>query len=328
MTKDDLNPRCPIVITTGEPAGVGPELTVRLLQEKHTNAPLTVIGDADLLLERARMLGLELSVSGDRLMGPGMAAEVEQVPLRVPSIPGCLDQRNVDYVIEMLRHAANGCMEGIYAGLVTGPVQKSVIREAGHRFSGHTEFLAELSRSKTAVMMLVRGGLRVALATIHVPLVDVPSALTADLLERVLRVIDNDLKIRFGIARPVIAVCGLNPHAGESGHLGTEEVDIIMPVLTRLNDAGLVLRGPMPADAAFRKPTCDNFDAIVAMYHDQGLPVIKHDGFGRAVNVTLGLPFIRSSVDHGTALDIAGTGKAKCDSLVTALKVAEKLTYG
>jgi len=326
MTKSDLNPRRSIVITTGEPAGVGPELTVRLLQEKHTNAPLTVIGDADLLLERARMLGLGLSLSGERLIGPGMTAAVEQVSLRTPSTPGRLDRRNVDYVIKMLRHAANGCTEGIYAGLVTGPVQKSIIREAGHQFSGHTELLAELSRSKTAVMMLVRDSLRVALATIHVPLVDVPSALTAGRLERVLRVIDNDLKIRFGIASPVIAVCGLNPHAGESGYLGTEEVDIIIPVLTRLQDAGLVLKGPMPADAVFRKPACDNFDAIVAMYHDQGLPVIKH--LGCAVNVTLGLPFVRSSVDHGTALDIAGTGRAKIDSLVAALKVAEKLIYG
>ncbi len=176
--------------------------------------------------------------------------------------------------------------------------------------------------------MLVRDSLRVALATIHVPLADVSAALTADLLERVLRVIDNDLKTRFGIASPVIAVCGLNPHAGESGYLGTEEVDVIIPVLTRLQDAGLVLKGPMPADAVFRKPACDNFDAIVAMYHDQGLPVIKHVGFGCAVNVTLGLPFVRSSVDHGTALDIAGTGRAKIDSLVAALKVAEKLIYG
>ena len=328
MTSDSPNPRRPIAITTGEPAGVGPELIVRLLQEHCIATPLTVIGDAGLLIERAQMLGLNLFMSNEGLVGSGMVARVEQVPLNVPSTPGNLDQLNVGYVMETLRRAADGCLAGIYSGLVTAPVQKSVILETGQRFSGHTEFFAEQAGSKTPVMMLVRNDFRVALATIHLPLVQVAPALTVDLLDRVLRVIDHDLKTRFRIANPVIGVCGLNPHAGESGHLGTEEYEVITPVLERLNTAGLMLKGPFPADAVFRKPISRMFDVIVAMYHDQGLPVIKHDGFGHSVNVTLGLPFIRTSVDHGTALDIAGTGQAKINSLIAALDLAENLVHG
>jgi 4-hydroxythreonine-4-phosphate dehydrogenase len=328
MIADYPNSRRPIAITTGEPAGVGPELIARLLQERRVATPLKVIGDADLLIERAQMLGLDLFISNEGLVGSGMVAGVEQVPLNAPSTPGNLDQRNVGYVMETLRRAADGCLAGIYAGLVTAPVQKSVILETGQRFSGHTEFFAEQAGSKTPVMMLVRNNFRVALVTIHLPLVEVPSALTADLLDRVLRVIDHDLKTRFGIDSPVIGVCGLNPHAGESGYLGTEEAEVITPVLERLSNAGLMLKGPFPADAVFRKPTSRMFDVIVAMYHDQGLPVIKHEGFGHSVNVTLGLPFIRTSVDHGTALDIAGTGQAKIDSLVAALELAENLAHG
>ena len=324
---DAQNAQRPIVITTGEPAGIGPELIIQLLQTPRT-VPLVVAGDVGLLLQRAAAIGLELTAIDGGVAGPGATARIEQVTLRTTSVPGRLDPANVEYVIETLQRATDGCLAGNYVAMVTGPVQKSVIREAGHDFIGHTEFLAERSGVETPVMMLVNDSLRVALVTIHLPIVEVPMALTADLLERVLRVIDHDLKVRFGIVRPVIGVCGLNPHAGESGHLGDEEITIIQPVLAKLQAAGLMLKGPLPADTAFTQPRIAEFDVIVAMYHDQGLPVIKHSGFGEATNITLGLPFIRTSVDHGTALELAGTGRAKADSLVMALEVAEALARG
>ena len=324
---DAKNAQRPIVITTGEPAGIGPELIIQLLQTPHT-VPLVVAGDVGLLLQRAAAIGLELTAIDGGVAGPGATARIEQVTLRKTSVPGQLDLANVEYVIETLQRATDGCLAGNYVAMVTGPVQKSVIREAGHDFMGHTEFLAERSGVETPVMMLVNDSLRVALVTIHLPIVEVPMALTADLLERVLRVIDHDLKVRFGIVRPVIGVCGLNPHAGESGHLGDEEITIIQPVLAKLQAAGLTLTGPLPADTAFTQPRIAEFDVIVAMYHDQGLPVIKQSGFGEATNITLGLPFIRTSVDHGTALELAGTGRAKADSLVMALEVAEALARG
>ena len=324
---DAQNAQRPIVITTGEPAGIGPELIIQLLQTPRT-VPLVVAGDVGLLLQRAAAIGLELVPVDGGVAGPGATARIEQVTLRTTSVPGQLDPANVEYVIETLQRATDGCLAGNYVAMVTGPVQKSVIREAGHDFMGHTEFLAERSSVETPVMMLVNDSLRVALVTIHLPIVEVPMALTADLLERVLRVIDHDLKVRFGIVRPVIGVCGLNPHAGESGHLGDEEITIIQPVLAKLQAAGLMLKGPLPADTAFTQPRIAEFDVIVAMYHDQGLPVIKQSGFGQATNITLGLPFIRTSVDHGTALELAGTGRAKADSLVMALEVAEALARG
>ncbi len=324
---DAQNAQRPIVITTGEPAGIGPELIIQLLQTPRT-VPLVVAGDVGLLLQRAAAIGLELTAIDGGVAGPGATARIEQVTLRTTSVPGRLDPANVEYVIETLQRATDGCLAGNYVAMVTGPVQKSVIREAGHDFMGHTEFLAERSSVETPVMMLVNDSLRVALVTIHLPIVEVPMALTADLLERVLRVIDHDLKVRFGIVRPVIGVCGLNPHAGESGHLGDEEITIIQPVLAKLQAAGLMLKGPLPADTAFTQPRIAEFDVIVAMYHDQGLPVIKQSGFGEATNITLGLPFIRTSVDHGTALELAGTGRAKADSLVMALEVAEALARG
>ena len=327
MMADAQNAQRPIVITTGEPAGIGPELIIQLLQTPRT-VPLVVAGDVGLLLQRAAAIGLELTAIDGGVAGPGATARIEQVTLRTTSVPGRLDPANVEYVIETLQRATDGCLAGNYAAMVTGPVQKSVIREAGHDFMGHTEFLAERSSVETPVMMLVNDSLRVALVTIHLPIVEVPMALTADLLERVLRVIDHDLKVRFGIVRPVIGVCGLNPHAGESGHLGDEEITIIQPVLAKLQAAGLMLKGPLPADTAFTQPRIAEFDVIVAMYHDQGLPVIKQSGFGEATNITLGLPFIRTSVDHGTALELAGTGRAKVDSLVMALEVAEALARG
>ena len=324
---DAQNAQRPIVITTGEPAGIGPELIIQLLQTPRT-VPLVVAGDVGLLLQRAAAIGLELTAIDGGVAGPGATARIEQVTLRTTSVPGRLDPANVEYVIETLQRATDGCLAGNYVAMVTGPVQKSVIREAGHDFMGHTEFLAERSSVETPVMMLVNDSLRVALVTIHLPIVEVPMALTADLLERVLRVIDHDLKVRFGIVRPLIGVCGLNPHAGESGHLGDEEITIIQPVLAKLQAAGLMLKGPLPADTAFTQPRIAEFDVIVAMYHDQGLPVIKQSGFGEATNITLGLPFIRTSVDHGTALELAGTGRAKADSLVMALEVAEALARG
>ncbi len=322
--KQELQNRAPILITTGEPAGIGPDLVVQLLQQP-CDAPLAIVGDAELLLERAKMLGVKLVRTEEGLMGKKATAILEQTPLRVPSVPGKLDQRNVDYVMSTLKKAVASCMSGKSSAMITGPVQKSVILEAGYEFSGHTEFLAKRAGVSTPVMMLVNDTLRVALATVHMPLSEVALALTADRLERVLCVVNEALIKRFNINKPVIGVCGLNPHAGESGHLGEEETETMAPVLRKLNDSGLVLEGPLPADTVFAPSVAARFDAIVAMYHDQGLPVIKRNGIGFATNITLGLPFIRTSVDHGTALSIAGTGTAETRGLISALGVTQQL---
>ena len=317
----------PLVLTTGEPAGVGPELTVQLLQ-RPLPSPLVIAGDPDLLLERAALLSLPLARKGDALVAPGGEAGLLPVALGAPSIPGSLDVANAAYVIEMLAAATDGCLNGEFSGMVTAPVQKSTLIEAGNDFVGHTEFLAQRAGVVTPVMMLATDALRVALVTIHLPLSEVPRAVTQDSLEAVLRVVDSDLRAHFGIAAPVIGVCGLNPHAGEAGHLGQEEQDVIIPVIARLSDEGLVLKGPLPADTAFTQQNLQTLDVVVAMFHDQGLPVIKHAGFGDVVNITLGLPFVRTSVDHGTALDLAGTGKAQVASLSQALNVATQLSSG
>ena len=317
----------PLVLTTGEPAGVGPELTVQLLQ-RPLPSPLVIAGDADLLLERAALLSLPLARNGAALVAPGGEAALLPVALGVPSIPGNLDVANAVYVIEMLAAATDGCLNGTFSGMVTAPVQKSALIEAGNDFVGHTEFLAQRAGVTTPVMMLATDALRVALVTIHLPLSEVPRAVTQDGLEAVLRVVDSDLRARFGIAAPVIGVCGLNPHAGEAGHLGQEEQDVIIPVMAKLSDEGLVLKGPLPADTAFTQKNLQTLDVVVAMFHDQGLPVIKHAGFGDVVNITLGLPFVRTSVDHGTALDLAGTGKAEVASLSRALELAIQLSSG
>jgi len=322
--QQELHNRAPIIITAGEPAGVGPELVVQLLQ-RPCDTPLAIVGDAELLLERAKMLGAKLLRTEEGLAGRNATAILDQTPLSAPSAPGVLDQRNADYVINTLKKAVASCMSGKSAAMITGPVQKSVIRDAGYDFFGHTEFLAKIVGVSTPVMMLVDDRLRVALATIHIPLSEVAFALTATRLENVLRVVNDDLIKRFNIDKPVIGVCGLNPHAGESGHLGDEEKETISPVLQKLNDSGLILEGPLPADTAFAPSVAARFDAIVAMYHDQGLPVIKRNGIGSATNVTLGLPFIRTSVDHGTALEIAGKGMADTRGLITALEVTEQL---
>ena len=315
----------PLVLTTGEPAGVGPELTVQLLQ-RPLHSPLVVAGDPDLLLERAALLSLPLARKGDALVAPGGEVVLLPVALGAPSIPGSLDVANAAYVIEMLVGATDGCLNGEFSGMVTAPVQKSTLIEAGNDFVGHTEFLAQRAGVATPVMMLATDALRVALVTIHLPLSEVPRAVTQESLEAVLRVVDSDLRARFGISAPVIGVCGLNPHAGEAGHLGQEEQDVIIPVMAKLSDEGLVLKGPLPADTAFTQQNLQTLDVVVAMFHDQGLPVIKHAGFGDVVNITLGLPFVRTSVDHGTALDLAGTGKAEVASLSRALDVAIQLS--
>ena len=248
------------------------------------------------------------------------------VSLRAACKPGTLDPGNAEYVLDTLREATSQILAGHAAAMVTGPVHKGVINDAGIAFSGHTEFLAELAGVDRVVMMLVAGGLRVALATTHLPLRAVPEAVTAAGLRETLRIIQHDLTSRFGIVRPRIAVLGLNPHAGEGGHLGSEEIDIIEPVVVELKTEGMRLDGPLPADTAFVPRYLERFDAVLAMYHDQGLPVLKHAGFGHAVNVTLGLPFIRTSVDHGTALDLAGTGKADSGSMNAAIELARKMS--
>ena len=317
----------PLVLTTGEPAGVGPELTLQLLQQPLAG-PLVIACDPDLLLERATLLNLPLALEDNTLAAPGGEAELLPVVLSAPSVPGSLDTANASYVIEMLTAATDGCLSGAFSGMVTAPVQKSTLIEAGNDFVGHTEFLAQRAGVDTPVMMLATGELRVALVTIHLPLSEVPRAVTRDNLEAVLRVVDSDLRTRFGIPAPVIGVCGLNPHAGEAGYLGREEQDVIVPVIDRLSAEGLVLKGPLPADTAFTQQQLKALDVVVTMFHDQGLPVIKHAGFGEVVNITLGLPFVRTSVDHGTALDLAGTGQAQVASLLRAVELAFSLSGG
>jgi 4-hydroxythreonine-4-phosphate dehydrogenase len=275
------------------------------------------------------MLGREkldarVIVLGDRSL-LGSALEVEHVPLRRPRTPGKLDPANSRYVLEVLDRAIDGCLSGEFDAMVTAPVQKSVINDAGIVFTGHTEYLAERSRAAHVVMMLVGGGLRVALATTHMALKEVPGAITRANLVEDLKVLDADLRKRFHIRRPRILVAGLNPHSGESGHFGTEDLEVIAPAVAEARSAGIDASGPLPADTIFVPARVKEADCVLAMYHDQGLPVLKYASFGRGVNVTLGLPFVRTSVDHGTALDLAGTGKADPGSLIEAVKLAIEL---
>ncbi len=319
-----------IILTSGEPAGIGPDACVAVAQEAWP-ADLVVAGDTELLRCAARDLGLALRLTPYDPRTPPTAHQpqtlkVLHVPTAEPVIAGTLDPRNARYVIDMLDRACDGCMKGEFAAMVTAPVQKSTLMDAGFEFSGHTEYLAERSRAALPVMMLLTGDLRVALVTTHLPLAAVPRAITADRLRTTLRIVQTDLERHFGIMAPRISVLGLNPHAGESGHLGREEIEVIEPVLRELRAEGLNLRGPLPADTAFAPQFLADADVIVAMYHDQGLPVIKHAGFGHAVNVTLGLPILRTSVDHGTALALARTGKADAGSLRAALALAIDLT--
>ncbi len=317
----------PLALTPGEPAGIGPDLVVQIAQRQWP-WPLVAVADPTLLQRRAERLGLPLRLlpyRGETVApAPAGALHVAPTDLPNPTQPGELDPRNAGYVLKTLRHAAQGCLDGRYAALVTGPVHKGVINDAGIPFSGHTEFLAEITGGHP-VMMLACPGLRVALATTHLPLREVPDAITPDRLERVVRALHHDLVQRFGIDAPNILVCGLNPHAGEGGHLGREEIEIIEPTLARLRAEGIRLSPPLPADTLFTPRHLEKADAVLAMYHDQGLPVLKHIGFGRAVNITLGLPIIRTSVDHGTALELAGSGRADAGSLVAAIEQAAAL---
>ena len=317
-----------LALTAGEPAGVGPELCLQLAQEART-AGVVVVASKPLLEARAKQMGLAVELCPWQ---PGETPEMEAGLLSVLHVDGCanhqpgtLDTGNSAYVLRTLEVAANGCLSGDFDGMVTAPVHKGVINDAGIAFSGHTEFLQELCGVERVVMMLATEELRVALVTTHLPLKDVSAAITPTRLTQVTRILDADLKTFFGIARPRILVAGLNPHAGEGGHLGREEIDTIEPTLEALRAEGISLTGPLPADTLFTPHWLDQADAVLAMYHDQGLPVLKFQGFGRAVNITLGLPIVRTSVDHGTALDLAGTGRADAGSLHTALKVGEQM---
>jgi 4-hydroxythreonine-4-phosphate dehydrogenase len=316
-----------LAVTAGEPAGVGPEL-VALLAASDLAADLVAITDRDLLRRAAMAAGVGIEIvddDGQRIASrPAGRIRVRHVPLGAPEAWGKPDPRNARHVLDMLATAADGCLEGDFDAVVTGPVQKSSINEGGVPFSGHTEFFAERAGAEV-VMMLASPELRVTLATTHLPLSAVPAAVTAELLERTLRIVARSLGTEFGIAHPRIAVLGLNPHAGEGGHMGREELDTIVPLLERLRGEGMDLLGPLPADTAFVPAMRARYDVVLAMYHDQALPVLKSEAFDRTVNVTLGLPFIRTSVDHGTALDLAGTGRAEPASLLAAARLALEL---
>ncbi|MCW8949472.1 MAG: 4-hydroxythreonine-4-phosphate dehydrogenase PdxA [Sedimenticola sp.] len=322
-----LQPQAPLAFTPGDPAGVGPDLCVQLAQQQRSY-PLVAVCDPEMLLDRAELLGLPLLIEPHRPSIPASqkAGSITVLAIDLPekAEPGRLNQVNAPYVLETLRKATQHCLDGEFSALVTGPIHKGIINDAGIAFSGHTEFLAELTHSYP-VMMLACPGLRVALATTHLPLRAVSDAITQASLEQVIRILHHDLIHRFAIQNPRILVCGLNPHAGEGGHLGMEEIETIIPTLERLRKEGLLLEGPLPADTLFTPNHLNRADAVLAMYHDQGLPVLKHLGFGNAVNITLGLPIIRTSVDHGTALDLAGTGKAHRGSLHSAIEAAHQL---
>jgi len=314
-----------LVITAGEPAGIGPDLCLELAR-RNWDAELIFLADPALLRDRASHMGLNVSVSPTKIEDLGderlahRPGHLRVVPAKLGHdvVPGRLNPDNANYVLESLGMAGRGCIEGRFDALVTAPVHKAVINEAGMPFSGHTEFLAQLCNSSQPVMLLAAGNLRVALVTTHLPLSEVSRNITPERLRRVIRVLHSGLQNMFGIAQPVIAVCGLNPHAGEGGHLGREEIDTIGPLLDEMRQEGLALIGPLPADTAFTPSGSGNADGVLCMYHDQGLPVLKYAGFGKAVNVTLGLPIIRTSVDHGTALELAGSGRADPGSIVAA----------
>ncbi len=322
-------PTAAIAITTGEPAGIGPDISIMAAQRAHP-LPLVAIGDPDLLAARARQLNLPLvirSCAPDAALQPAPPGElyVRPASLRARCETGRLNTANAAYVLEILEIAATGCLSGEFAAMVTAPVHKGVINDAGIAFSGHTEYLAELTRTPRVVMMLASGDFRVALATTHLPLAEVSAAITPNLLDEVVTILHRDLVAKFAIPEPRILVCGLNPHAGEGGHLGREEIEVIEPALEKLRGRGIRLQGPLPADTLFTPKYLENADAVLAMYHDQGLPVLKYAGFGQAVNITLGLPIVRTSVDHGTALDLAGSGDADPASLQVAIELAARL---
>jgi len=319
----------PLIVTAGEPAGIGPELCLALAQQS-LPCSVVVLSDPDVLRARAEMVGIDVSVREISANDAGVSRaehnELLVVPQRFAETPVCgqLNPANASALLDGLRLAVRGCIDGQFAGLVTAPLQKSVVNDAGFAFTGHTEFLAELTNCRLPVMLLVADTLRVALASTHLPLRDVPDFVTKDRLRDVLQVLFTDLRSKFGIDSPEVVVCGLNPHAGEGGYLGTEDADVIAPVVAEFAARGHRIRGPLPADTAFT-PAAGKKDAVLAMYHDQGLPVLKYAGFGHAVNVTLGLPIVRTSVDHGTALDLAGSGRADSGSLMQAVRLAATL---
>lgn len=322
-----MNKRIRLALTTGEPAGIGPDLVLQLASQTHWAEDVIALADIEMLRARARLLNLSVRLrpySTDQEQEPCKQGElfVLPMPCAAPVTPGSLDSRNATYVLELLKRATLGCQTGEFAAMVTAPLHKGIINEAGIPFTGHTEFLAELTNTDLPVMMLASGHLRVALATTHLPLNKVSAAITAPLLRKVLKILDHDLRTKFGLKQPRILVCGLNPHAGEGGYLGMEEIDVLIPSIRQLQQQGLHLTGPLPADTLFTPRHLQQADAVLAMYHDQGLPVLKYAGFGKAVNITLGLPIIRTSVDHGTALDLAGTGKAETGSLKAAIQMA------
>jgi 4-hydroxythreonine-4-phosphate dehydrogenase len=320
--------RAPIVLTAGEPAGIGPDLCVGIAQ-RSLDIPLVVLADAQLLRGRADRLGLPplglVEYTGSAPMQEAGRLCVLSIGMRSPTRPGVPDPANSPYVLETLSRACEGCLAGEFAALVTAPVHKGVINDAGIAFTGHTEFLAKKAGIDRVVMLLAGAGMRVALATTHLPLRDVADAITQEALTATLEILNRELREKFGIARPRILTAGLNPHAGEGGHLGTEEIEVIIPVIQALRRTGMDVAGPLPADTLFHPELLNSCDAVLTMYHDQGLPVLKHASFGQGVNITLGLPFIRTSVDHGTAVELAGTGKADPGSLLAALDMADRM---
>lgn len=307
-------------MTAGEPAGIGPELVVRLVDAGHHN--VRVYGDCGMMNRAAERIGSCSRFSTDGERGTVWCSDHQ---LGQPESPGLLDSRNSQYVLDTITDAAKACLSGDLAAMVTAPVHKGIINDSGIPFSGHTEYLAELCGVQRVVMLLAAGPLRVALATTHLPLRDVSDAITRQRLQEVFAILHKDLKARFRLEAPRIAVLGLNPHAGENGHLGREELDTIAPLCELWREQGYIVEGPLPADTAFVPRNLDRYDAVLAMYHDQGLPVLKHAGFGESVNVTLGLPVIRTSVDHGTALDLAGQGVADAGSMLAAFAMANTL---
>ncbi|WP_372770220.1 4-hydroxythreonine-4-phosphate dehydrogenase PdxA [Pseudoalteromonas sp.] len=315
-----------IAITPGEPAGIGPDLILQLAQQNWP-AELVVIADKSLLKARAKQLGIDIVLNDyNAQLAPKMhtagSLTVKHIAISEEVVAGELNDTNGQYVLDTLKYASDGNMQGEFAAVVTGPVHKGIINQAGISFSGHTEFFAQQSNTPDVVMMLATEGLRVALVTTHIPLAYVSKAITEDRLSKVTRILHHDLTTKFGIAAPKIYVCGLNPHAGENGHLGREEIEVISPTLELLRNEGINLVGPLPADTLFQDKYLKDADAVLAMYHDQGLPVLKYKGFGNSVNITLGLPFIRTSVDHGTALDLAAKGEAEVGSFELAISKA------
>jgi len=323
-----LNKLDTLAITPGEPAGIGPDLCIEYAQQPH-DFQLVLLADPDMLNERAKLLGkpINLIPFDKQIQKTSGSGTLFYIPVSLPekAVAGSLNVNNAPYILKTLDMAVQGCLNNTFDALVTGPIHKGIINEAGFPFTGHTEYLAEKTSTSKVVMMLATDEMRVALATTHLPLKDIAPAITSDTLRQVLTILDHDLKTKYGLNSPHILVCGLNPHAGEDGHLGMEELDIIIPLIEQLNTEGFNLTGPLPADTLFSKRNLAQADAVLAMYHDQGLPVLKYQGFGKAVNVTLGLPIIRTSVDHGTALDLAGTGLASTGSLDYAIQVARQM---